>query len=426
VVKRANYQGDVGLHVAKAIYGAVKIMKDNPESKKEFFGGWFGAGQNPKIWGQAYVLGATVYEENEPAKKEISDLNKKIYDKSDRIVNKIYKAGRKVSLEEFEKIYKILGTKFDYYFFESEVGGLGKEVVMSGLKAGYFEKSDGAVVFKGEKYDPALHTRVLINSQGLPTYEAKELGLILKKSKKFPFDKTISITGNEINDYYKVMLKAMELTMPDLAKKAVHIGHGMLRLPSGKMSSRTGKVITGEYLLGEIKKNILEKMKDRQMTEKEKEQTAEIVSIGALKYSILKQETGKDIIFDFDKSLSFEGDSGPYLQYACVRAKSILEKAKKEGVKPSLEVKNLVGRDLVKLLIRFPEVVGRAGQEYSPHYLATYLIELAGNFSTFYAQETVVDKGDASSPYKVALTEAFVTVMKNGLNLLGIKVPERM
>lgn len=427
IVKRANYQGDVGLHVAKAIYGAQKMMKENPDSQKEFFGGFLGLGKNSKVWGRAYALGATTYEEDEKAKKEIVEINKKVYERSDKEVNRIYDAGRKISLQEFEKIYKKLGTKFDYYFFESEVGDLGKEIVEKGLADGYFEKSEGAVVFHGEKYDPSLHTRVFINSQGLPTYEAKELGLAREKYRRFAFNKTIAVTGNEINDYYRVVKKAMEFTLPDLVGKVVHIGHGMLRLPSGKMSSRTGQVITGESLLAEIQKNVMGKMADRQMTEKEKQSVAETVAVGALKYSILKQEAGKDIIFDFDKSLSFEGDSGPYLQYAGVRAKSIMEKARKEGIRAEVSsIKYQESGELSKLLVRFPEVVERAGQEYSPHYLATYLTELASSFSSFYAQETVVDKNDASSPYKVALTEAFYIVMKNGLNLLGIKVPEKM
>jgi len=426
-VARANYQGDVGIHVAKAIWGAFKMLNDKPETKQDFFGSWFGLGKNPKIWGQAYAEGAKAFEDNELAKKEITDLNKKIYDRTDKKVNKLYDIGRQVSLKEFEKIYKILGTKFDFYFFESEVDDIGKEIVLKGLADGYFEKSDGAIIFRGEKYNPLLHTRVFINSQGLPTYEAKELGLTKEKYHRFPYDRAVAITGNEINDYYKVILQAASLVMPDLAKKMIHIGHGMLRLPSGKMSSRTGQVITGEFLLAEIQKNVLEKMKDRQMSEKEKSQVAEIISIGALKYSILKQMSGKDIVFDFDKSLSFEGDSGPYLQYSYVRAKSILEKARKEGIKPEINSssQNLVG-ELPKLLIRFGEVVARAGQEYSPHYLAIYLIELAGSFSTFYATETVVDKSDVNSPYKIALTKAFSIVMQNGLNLLGIKVPDRM
>jgi arginyl-tRNA synthetase len=424
-VTRACYQGDVGLHVAKAIWGAKKMLQDNPNSRKEFFGNLFGFGKNPKIWGQAYAFGATKYEEDEMAKKEIISLNKVIYERTDREINKIYDIGRKVSLQEFERLYKILGTHFNKYFFESEMAGPGKALVENNISTGVFEKSDGAVIFRGEKY--GLHTRVFINGEGLPTYEAKELALAKIKFDQTGYDKSIVVTGNEINDYYKVVMKVLDLIYPELAKKVEHIGHGMLRLPSGKMSSRTGKVISGEFLLNEIKKLVLEKMKDRDFTTKEKENIAEIISIGAIKYSILKQAAGSDIIFDFDKSLSFEGDSGPYLQYSYVRAKSILQKAGKEGIKANINLENNLGNiPLSKMLIRFPEIVERAGKEYAPHYLATYLTESAAIFSSFYAQETVVDKNDVNSPYKVALIEAFSIVMKNGLKLLGIKVPEKM
>ena len=162
------------------------------------------------------------------------------------------------------------------------------------------------------------------------------------------------------------------------------------------------------------------------MSKKEKTQIAEIVAVGALKYSILKQAAGGDIIFDFDKSISFEGDSGPYLQYSYVRAKSVLEKAKDENVKAKINKGDSDGSVLEKMLLRFTEVVERAGREYSPHYLAIYLTELASAFSTFYAEGKIVDKTDAKSPYKIALTQAFSVVMKSGLNLLGIKVPEKM
>jgi arginyl-tRNA synthetase len=424
-VIRACYQGDVGLHVAKTIWGVKKMLLDSPASRKEFFGGLFGFGKNPKIWGRAYALGATNYEENEEAKKGITDLNKKVYLRIDTVVNKIYDMGRKVSLQAFEKIYKTLGTKFNEYFFESQTTKFGTDLVLENINNGVFEKSDGAVIFKGEKY--GLHTRVFINSEGLPTYEAKDLGLAKLKHDRVPYEKSIIITAQEQADYFIVLLKALALIYPDLAKKTLHLPHGMLRLPSGKMSSRTGQVITGESLLVEIKEKVLEKMKDRPMSEKGKGAAAEVVAVGALKYSILKQQSGSDIIFDFDKSLSFEGDSGPYLQYSYVRAKSILEKAGKEGIKADINLENNLGNTpLSKMLIRFPEIVVRAGKEFAPHYLATYLTELASTFSTFYANEVVVDKNNPNSPYKVALTEAFSIVMKNGLKLLGIKVPEKM
>ena len=409
---RACYQGDVGLHVAKTVWGVKRMLLDNPAIKKDFFGNFFGLGKNPKIWGRAYAFGAAKYEALETAKKEIVEINH------------IYNVGRKVSLNEFEKIYKILGTKFDEYFFESQTEKFGTDLVLNNISNGVFEKSDGAVIFRGENY--GLHTRVFINREGLPTYEAKDLGLAKLKYDRIPYDKSIVITASEQDDYFKVMLKALEAIYPDIAKKTTHLSHGMLRLPSGKMSSRTGQVITGESLLEDIKINVLEKMKDRAMTESEKKEVAEIVAVGALKFSILRQVAGKDIIFDFDKSLSFEGDSGPYLQYAYVRAMSVLEKAAKNNIKGDLSKMPVEIFELEKIISRFTEIVERAGKDLAPHYIVTYLLDLASTFNAFYANNKIVDREDFNSAYKVAITEVFARVIKNGLNLLGIKVPNKM
>ncbi|MCX6721488.1 MAG: arginine--tRNA ligase, partial [Candidatus Staskawiczbacteria bacterium] len=266
-VKRVCYQGDVGIHVAKAIWGKMR------DKKLE--------------WGQAYAFGAKFYEDDENAKKEIITLNKKIYKRSDKNVNKLYDEGKKESLKHFDEVYKKLDTKFDYFIFESQTGDIGKKIVEKGLKDGIFEKGEnGAIIFKGEKY--GLHTRVFINSDGLPTYEAKDLGLAEIKYKKYKYGKSVIITGNEVNEYFKVMLCAMEQINPDLAKKTKHIGHGMLRLPEGKMSSRTGKVITGESLIKKVEELIKEKIKDRELSEKDKKEIAETVAVGAIRYSILK------------------------------------------------------------------------------------------------------------------------------------------
>jgi len=421
-VARANYQGDVGLHVAKALWAMTKELPKpdaTPLHQAEYLG-------------KMYSQGAKVYDEDEKAKKEIIEINKKIYNRSDKKINELYDWGRKASLDYFEIVYKKLGTDhgagkaFNYYFFESETGAYGKKVVEEHLKDGVFEKSDNAIVFRGEKYDPALHTRVFINSEGLPTYEAKELGLAKIKYDEYSYTTSIVVTGNEVNDYFKVLLKAMSLVFPELAEKTKHVSHGMLRLPTGKMSSRTGDVITAESLIEEVQNLILEKIKDREFTEAQKKEISETVAIGAIKYSILKQSVGKDIIFDFDKSLSFEGDSGPYLQYVYVRAKSILKKAKEEGIKPQVKKSPEEISDVERMLYRFPEIVERASDDYAPQAIATYLVHLAGLFNTYYAQTKIVNKEDESSAYKVALAEAVSWVIKNGLDILGIKAPERM
>jgi arginyl-tRNA synthetase len=198
-------------------------------------------------------------------------------------------------------------------------------------------------------------------------------------------------------------------------------------------------VITAESLIDQVKEKVLDKIKGREFSEQVKNELAEIVAIGAIKYSILKQAIGGDIIFDFDKSISFEGDSGPYLQYACVRANSVLEKFKAAKMISSVgfadfSSKNMTSEiiltapvtELERYLYRFPEVVERAGAEYAPHYIVTYLTELAGIFNSFYANNKIIDENDPTSPYKISLTAATAHILKSGLYLLGIKVPERM
>jgi len=414
-VKRVCYQGDVGIHVAKAIWGILKNKDNFPKDSASL-------SEKMKFLSSAYALGAEAYEKN--AKSEIVDLNKKIFEKSDKEINKYYDKGKKWSLEHFDELYKKLDTKFDYFIFESEVFKLGKKIVEDGLKKGIFEKSQGAVVFKGEKC--GLHTRVFINSEGLPTYEAKDLALAETKYKKYKYDQSFVITGNEVNEYFKVMLCAMKETNPELAPKTKHIGHGMLRLPEGKMSSRTGKVITGESFVERVEELVKEKIKDRELSLKEKEEIVEGVAVGAIRYSILKQSIGSDIVYDFDKSISFEGDSGPYLQYSYTRAVSVLNKAKKEGVKSSFKKVPEKVSDLEKVLYDFTDVVSRAGNSYEPHHLVLYLTTLAGTFNNYYAKNKIVDKDDELSSYKVALTHAFSLVMENGLWLLGINHLSKM
>ena len=271
-----------------------------------------------------------------------------------------------------------------------------------------------------------MHTRVFINSEGIPTYEAKDLANAIIKYQKYKYDKSVVVTASEQSDYFKVMLCAMSQINPKLAEKTKHIGHGMLRLPEGKMSSRTGKVITGETLIEKVEELVSQKIKDRELSEKEKKEIIESVAVGAIRYSVLKQSIGSDIIYDFDKSISFEGDSGPYLQYSYTRAQSVLRKAAAEKIKPSFKKVPVEISQLEKSLSYFPEVVLQSEKNLDPHFLVLYLTELAGIFNNYYAKNKIADKSDECSSYKVALTKAFTVVMKNGLWMLGIKTLERM
>ena len=413
---RANYQGDVGLHVAKAIYGLQKFGM--PDDKQPI-------STQAQYIGECYSKGSNLYDEDEGAKKEIDEINKKVYDKSNAEINKIYDWGRKLTLEAFEEIYKTLGTKFNDYFFESDMALEGMKIVAKNTGK-IFEESDGAIVFKGEQHDPKLHTRVFITKTGLPTYETKELGLTKKKFEKENPDLSIVITAHEQEEYMKVVRQVLMLIDDGIASRMKHIVHGMMRLSSGKMSSRKGNVITGESLIEDSRAEIAEKIKDRDFTDEEKKQIASDVGVAALKYSILKQSIGGDIIYDFEKSISFEGDSGPYLQYSYARAKSVLRNAEKENIEVGLNNLPNEVSETEKLLYRFPEVVLYSAEKFESHHIANYLVELARVYNSFYGNTKIVDKEDTTSPYKLALTSAFATVMQNGLWLLGIKTPEKM
>lgn len=408
--KRINYQGDVGLHVACAVWGMQKLgIEANGDV-------------SPRKLGKAYALGATAYKEDETAQTEIRAINKKIYDRSDSEVNAIYDAGRKISLNYFESIYNIIDTQFFAYFFESETGPLGKELVLANPEI--FPLSDEARIFKGEDY--GLHTRVFINKEGLPTYEAKELALAkLKEDRLGEYDWSVISTASEVSEYFKVLKKALSFIYPELASKTEHIGHGMVRLTTGKMSSRTGDVISAIDFIDEVAAAAEQKMGESGHSSPNSE-LARDVAIAAIKYSTLRGSILQNSIFDKEKALSFEGDSGPYLQYTHARIGSVLEKAKLTGLSSSVSLLPETVYEVERIIYQFEEVVKEAFVERAPHKIASYLIELASAFNSFYAEEKIADAGDTYAPYKIAVAEAVRTTLKNGLWILAIKAPTSM
>lgn len=461
-VKRANYQGDVGMHTAKAVWGIFK--KFSVESTSLSVLDTLSLDKKIKFLGEAYTLGATAFEESKEARADMEQLNIQIYiaaqanlmneedwepivDYSKFIkgtskynldeVKAIYTKGRKWSLEDFERLYERLGTKFDYYFFESKVGEFALNKVKEYLKKGVFEEDNGAVIFRGEKF--GLHTRVFLNSLGLPVYEAKDLSLPVMKKELYDYDFSYIITANEVNEYFKVVLKAMEQIDPELAKKTIHIGHGVMRFKDGKMSSRTGKVITGVTLLDDASEAVLKQMQSSKSTlpEDEREGVAQKLGVGSVKYSILKHNAAKDIIYNQEQSISVTGNTGPYLQYTHARATSVLEKA--GGWEPnegflrialdSLKDSELKEKEasLLKHLIHFEEVALRASEENTPSLMAEYLFELAQRFNTFYNDLPILKAGDNTRKIlRLTMTKQVKVVMKVGLWLLGIQSPERV
>lgn len=405
-VKRACYSGDKGMHVARAVAHALKegIV-------------W----ESVKDVARSYAEGSKKVKDDPDFLAYVTEINKKIYDESDEEINALYQKGRTMTLEYFETIYQTLGTAFDYYFFESVTGNFGKEVVLSHTPS-IFEKSEEAIVYRGEARDPSLHTRVFINKEGLPTYEAKELGLAKVKYETYPYDASIVITGNEVDDYFRVLLRAMKEVFPDLEKKTKHLSHGMLRLPTGKMSSRTGDVITAESVISDAEEKAKEVAKDKKSDD---EKLPLQIAVGAIKFSILKQAPGRDIIFDMNTSISFEGDSGPYLQYTRARILSIEEKAREQGIQKEIAL-DWQYDTLPRMILRFPDIVKRAGEEYAPHYIVTYLLQLASSFNAFYASSHILEGDTEVSRMRLLIASATGQVIENGLTLLGIPVPKKM
>jgi arginyl-tRNA synthetase len=420
-VIRANYQGDVGLHIAKALYGIKRLGFNDPKDIK----------LRAEYLGKVYASGATAYEVDEKAKEEIHAINGKLYDKSDSEINKIYQETRHWSLDYFDQIYKRVYTKFDRLYFESEVYESGKQIAEEALSKGILKKSDGAVIFPGSEYD--LHDRVFISSKGVPTYEAKDLGLAKLQFLEYDSDKIIHTVGPEQSAYFQVIFKALEFIEPETKGREIHIPYGWVRLKEGKMSSRTGNVVLGEQILDDAKEAI-------KKTYKTKENVAEMIAVGAVKYSFLKTGLNQDIAFDLKESISLEGNSGPYLQYTVARTNSVVSKAKEGGdIKPDIKTDlNNEELTILRSLIRFPEIIETAAKSYSPNLLCNYLYDLASKYNTFYAKYRILAPSEESSDnkhkiidsenesFRLMLTKATGQVLKNGLKLLGIQTPERM
>lgn len=415
-VKRVNYQGDVGRHIAINIYAILK-----PENYKKFLelkSGNLDIKEKVKWLGEKYAEGYKDFDsdiEGGEIAQSVADINKKIYEKSDDTINDIYETGRKWSLDYFEVLYKKLDTKFDEYIFESEAAPIGVQIVNDNIGKVFEVGEEGAIIYDGEKV--GLHKRVFINKNGLPTYEAKDLGNMEEKKRRFGvFDKSIVITGNEQSDYFKVLYSAINDLGIFKRDMMQHISHGMMKFADGKMSSRKGNIIAGDELIEDIKNILKEKFDSSRIdNQEEKEDTLESVAIASLKYSILKQALGRDVVFDIDKAISVEGDSGPYLQYTYARFNSV---AKEGGTDIEVNENNFA---LLLELVKYSDVLQEVVNETAPQKLATYMVSLARLANSWYASNKIA--GDSNNE---AIANKIKDTLKSGLHILGIKTPERM
>ncbi len=365
-----------------------------------------------------YVEGTRAYEDDEIAKEAITVLNKRVYqlftdNDHESAFARLYWTCREWSYDYFNAFYARIGTKFEKYYPESETAPLGLQTVLEQKEKGVYKESDGAIIFDGDAY--GLHTRVFVNKQGLPTYEAKDVGLSIKKWDDYHFDESVIITGNDITEYMKVVLKSIEQFKPELSERTRHVTHGNVKLAGGvKMSSRKGNFLKAIDVL-EIA---------AEENEKAQGNRDDGPVLGAIKYAFLKNRVGADVIFDPRESVALQGNSGPYLQYAHARARSILSKGTFTGIDLDDWQLDDNERSLLVKMTEFTDVVGQATLQLLPHIICTYLYELAQTFNRFYENSRIIE--DEREALRIELTKAYAGILKNGLTLLGIQAPERM
>ncbi|NCO04579.1 MAG: arginine--tRNA ligase [Candidatus Magasanikbacteria bacterium] len=417
-VIRVNYQGDVGMHIAKSLWGIYQNLDNfHAQTAQDIK-------KRVEFLGAAYAAGSQAFETNEQAKAEILEYNQKVYDR-DPTIQDVYTTARQWSLEYFDTIYQKLDTHFDKLYFESEVDVLGKQTVLEYLKKGIFKKSEGAIIFEGSKY--GLHDRVFINSKGFPTYEGKEIGLAITHFTQQHPDKVIHVVGKEQTEYFKVVFKALEHVLPETTGKEQHLVGGYLQLKGDvKMSSRLGNVITGDALLEQVIAQVQDVMAESNI--KDKEHIAMLIAIAALKYSMLKVGVSDDVAFDMNASVSISGDSGPYLLYITARIKSILRKAASLSVVPSHTSTTLHQTEKTVLihLLSYPEITAKASEIINPAVIAKYLLDLAQAFNSFYHECPVLKAPEQEQQFRLQLIEKILLVMEQGLGLLGITPVEEM
>lgn len=416
-VHRTSFGGDVGLHVAKCLWGMrQELGGEKPEKLANIPDDAF---ERSRWISRCYVIGATAYEGDEATKNDIDELNKTIYgfhdtNDHDSPLAKIYWQTRQWSFDYFDAFYQTIDVVPMRYIPESSTAPIGLKVVREQLLKGNLKESEGAVVFEGDE-SKHLHTRVFVTSRGLPTYETKDIGVIWLEKQDYQFDRRYLITGNDQREYMRVVFAAAETFRPELAGTMTHLTNGTVRFADGKkMSSRLGNVTRAVDVLDVVREKVRSLVSD--------ESNVEAVTLGAIKYVFAKYKLGGDIAFDINETVSLAGNSGPYLQYAHARARSVLEKSNAVFAQPTRVLPE--DRALVRKLGEYHEVVAHAAKSLEPHYICNYLFELAQEFNRYYENNRVI--GGDLEEHRVSLVALYADTLKAGLAILGIHAPEKL
>ncbi len=406
-VIKANLINDRGIHICK-----VMVAYEKWDGKKH--------GKGDKFVGNLYVM----FEKNKtPSLEEKAKEFLKKWEQGDKKTRALWKKLNSMAIKGIKQTYKKFGSEFDVWFFESEFYNKVEPIIQLGLKKGIFKRiGEKGIIAVLEKY--GLPNKIVIREDGTSVYIANDLALTKHKFEKFKLDKSIWCVAYEQNLYFKQLFKIFELLGFKWAEKCHHLSYGLVNLPSGRLKSREGNVVDADDLIDEMTKLALKEIKKRykNLSKKECDKRAKEIALASIKFFFLKNEPLKDMLFDPEKAISFEGNTGPYLQYTYARAKSILRKSDKKAlIKGELNENEF---EIIKKLSLFPLIVKRSAENLKPNYLVNYLLELAMMFNEYYHSTKVI--GSPNEEIRLSLIQCIANVIKKGLWLLGINVLEEM
>ena len=408
---------DRGIHICKSM---LAFQKWGPEPEDKKLKGDF-------LVGKYYIMFGQKVKEDPKLQDEAQEMLRK-WEAGDKKVVTLWKKMNKLALTGHEETYKKLKVSFDKKYLESDLYKHGKEIVKEGLEKGIFKEEDGAVMVELEKY--GLPNKVLQRSDGTALYITQDLYLAQKKVKENKLDISIYVVGSEQDLQLKQVFKTLELLGYSWAKNCYHLSHGLVYLPEGKMKSREGKVVDADNLIKELESLARKELSGRykKISKKELESRALIIALGAIKYYILQVDPKSNMHFDPKESLSFNGRTGPYLQYTYARINSILKKAKTKLPK-KVDYNQLVEleeKNMIFSLARFSLIIEESAENYDPSALAKYLYELANDFNNYYHKYPILKSEAKTSQARLNLINSVSLVLKKGLELLGIEVLKEM
>ena len=451
-VVKTNIVNDRGIHICKSMlawlrWGNGETPQSSGKKGDHLIGDYYVAfdkhyREEVKELKAQYMAGGMAEEQAEEKAKQEAPLIREAHEmlvkweQGDAEVRALWKKMNEWVYEGFDETYKALGVSFDKIYYESQTYLEGKEKVEEGLQKGFFyRRPDGSVWADLTK--EGLDEKLLLRSDGTSVYMTQDIGTAKLRFQDFPIDKMIYVVGNEQNYHFQVLSILLDKLGFKWGKDLVHFSYGMVELPNGKMKSREGTVVDADDLIESMVENAAQMSADKvnrleNITPEEAHEIARRVGLGALKYFILKVDARKNMLFNPEESIDFNGNTGPFIQYTYARIRSILRKAEAEGTQVPAELPltaELTAKEisLIQHLQGFAAVVRQAGNDYNPSAIANYCYELVKEYNQFYHDLSVLREPDQDKKvFRLTLSAAVSQVVKNGMGLLGIEVPERM